>query len=69
MVVTPTPFITTTLAPMMTPAIFSAIFAPDTTVLANFVATMSVAPRLLILGSIILPNLCFRLRGPCYQHH
>jgi hypothetical protein len=65
----PTPFITAVFAPMMTPTIFSALLAPDPTtlLLANLVTAMCVAPRLVILGPVALPNLCFRLRSPSHQ--
>lgn len=68
-VVTPTPFVAAMFAAMMTPTIFAALFAPDPTtlLLANLVATMLIAPGLMIWVSIVSPDLRFRLRSPGQQ--
>jgi hypothetical protein len=68
-IVSPTLTFMLAATPFFTPATLFLFTAPVATVIANFVATMLIAPRLVILGSVILPNLCFRLRGPCYEHH
>jgi hypothetical protein len=66
-IVAPTPLVATVFAAMMTPAVIAAVFTPDaTTLLANFGTSMLIAPRLVVLGPVTSPNLCFRLRSPSY---
>jgi len=69
-VVTPaavTPLIASMFATRVTPAVFSPLFAPDPSMLANLAAAMLIPPSLVVLGPVALPDLCLGLRNPCQQ--